>query len=103
MPCRPSSSSPPASAASQARAAQARPPAAAPAASLMMPPPPPRPPTLNGLNTTNTLSPAPAGRRPPPHNSLANAARLLGVSRPTLYNLLETHGMALPRNGREPE
>ncbi len=35
--------------------------------------------------------------------SLANAARLLGVSRPTLYNLLETHGMALPRNGRDNE
>ncbi|WP_458095324.1 PEP-CTERM-box response regulator transcription factor [Roseomonas sp. WA12] len=27
------------------------------------------------------------------HNSLAGAARLLGISRPTLYNLLETHGL----------
>jgi len=29
--------------------------------------------------------------------SLAQAARLLGVSRPTLYALLETHGIAVPR------
>jgi two-component system NtrC family response regulator len=29
--------------------------------------------------------------------SLAAAARLLGISRPTLYSLLETHGIPLPR------
>ena len=29
--------------------------------------------------------------------SLAQAARLLGISRPTLYTLLETHGIAVPR------
>jgi two-component system NtrC family response regulator len=31
--------------------------------------------------------------------SLSAAARLLGVSRPTLYGLLSTHGMAAPRPG----
>nr|MCU0984235.1 sigma 54-interacting transcriptional regulator [Acetobacteraceae bacterium] len=31
--------------------------------------------------------------------SVAGAARLLGVSRPTLYGLLETHGMAISRQG----
>jgi two-component system NtrC family response regulator len=33
------------------------------------------------------------------HGGIAAAARLLGVSRPTLYGLLETHGMAVPRQG----
>jgi two-component system NtrC family response regulator len=34
------------------------------------------------------------------NGSLATAAKLLGVSRPTLYGLLETHGLgaAVPRN-----
>ena len=31
------------------------------------------------------------------NNSLAAAARLLGISRPTLYGLLETYGMETPR------
>ena len=31
------------------------------------------------------------------NNSLAAAARLLGISRPTLYSLLETYGMETPR------
>lgn len=35
-------------------------------------------------------------------NSLAQAARLLGVSRPTLYNLMEAHGLSAPRTGSEP-
>ena len=34
--------------------------------------------------------------------NLAGAARLLGVSRPTLYGLLETHGLAAARAGDEP-
>lgn len=34
--------------------------------------------------------------------SLSAAARLLGVSRPTLYGLLTTHGLAIPRSGNEP-
>ncbi len=33
------------------------------------------------------------------HNNMAAAARMLGVSRPTLYNLLETHGIQPPRPG----
>ncbi len=33
--------------------------------------------------------------------SVAGAARLLGVSRPTLYGLLETHGMAIGRQGQD--
>jgi two-component system NtrC family response regulator len=35
------------------------------------------------------------------NGSVAAAARLLGVSRPTLYGLLETHGLAAPRPGPE--
>jgi len=35
------------------------------------------------------------------HGSLAGAARLLGVSRPTLYTLLETHGMSPLRAGAD--
>lgn len=42
-----------------------------------MMPPPPRPPTLNNLNNTNMLSPAPSRRLP---NSLANSARQPGTS-----------------------
>nr|WP_232479075.1 PEP-CTERM-box response regulator transcription factor [Roseomonas rosulenta] len=34
--------------------------------------------------------------------NLAGAARLLGISRPTLYGLLETHGLAVPRPGADP-
>ena len=34
--------------------------------------------------------------------SLSEATRLLGVSRPTLYTLLETHGLEAPRPGLEP-
>ncbi|MCU0886661.1 MAG: PEP-CTERM-box response regulator transcription factor [Rubritepida sp.] len=34
-------------------------------------------------------------------NSLAGAARLLGVSRPTLYNLMEAHGLSTPRTGSD--
>ena len=30
---------------------------------------------------------------------LATAARMLGVSRPTLYTLLEAHGLSLPATG----
>jgi two-component system NtrC family response regulator len=33
--------------------------------------------------------------------SVSGAARLLGVSRPTLYGLLETHGMAISRQGQD--
>jgi two-component system NtrC family response regulator len=36
------------------------------------------------------------------HGSLSAAARLLNISRPTLYDLLETHGMTPPRTGPEP-
>ena len=36
------------------------------------------------------------------HGSLSAAARLLNVSRPTLYDLLETHGLTPPRPGTEP-
>jgi two-component system NtrC family response regulator len=35
------------------------------------------------------------------NGSLSAAARLLGVSRPTLYGLLETHALAVPRMGAE--
>jgi two-component system NtrC family response regulator len=35
------------------------------------------------------------------HGSLSAAARLLNVSRPTLYDLLETHGLTPPRPGAE--
>jgi two-component system NtrC family response regulator len=35
------------------------------------------------------------------HNSMAQAARLLGVSRPTLYNLMEAHGLSAPRAGTD--
>jgi two-component system NtrC family response regulator len=35
------------------------------------------------------------------NGSVSAAARLLGVSRPTLYGLLETHGLAGPRQGAE--
>jgi two-component system NtrC family response regulator len=35
------------------------------------------------------------------NGGVAAAARLLGVSRPTLYGLLETHGLAAPRPGPE--
>jgi two-component system NtrC family response regulator len=35
------------------------------------------------------------------NGAVAAAARLLGVSRPTLYGLLETHGLAAPRPGPE--
>jgi two-component system NtrC family response regulator len=35
------------------------------------------------------------------NGSVSAAARLLGVSRPTLYGLLETHGMAGPRPGSD--
>jgi two-component system NtrC family response regulator len=34
-------------------------------------------------------------------NSMAQAARLLGVSRPTLYNLMEAHGLSAPRAGTD--
>jgi two-component system NtrC family response regulator len=34
--------------------------------------------------------------------NLAAAARLLGVSRPTLYGLLETHGLGAPRSATDP-
>ncbi|MBX9697926.1 MAG: PEP-CTERM-box response regulator transcription factor [Acetobacteraceae bacterium] len=39
------------------------------------------------------------------HGSLSAAARLLAISRPTLYGLLEAHGMQAPRQpaGNEPE
>ena len=30
---------------------------------------------------------------------LATAARMLGVSRPTLYTLLEAHGLSVPASG----
>ena len=33
--------------------------------------------------------------------SIAAAARLLGISRPTLYGLLETHGVTIPRGGSD--
>jgi two-component system, NtrC family, response regulator len=33
--------------------------------------------------------------------SLSAAARLLGISRPTLYGLLNTHGMAIPRSAQD--
>jgi len=36
------------------------------------------------------------------NGSLSNAARLLGVSRPTIYALLDTHGMAAGRATAEP-
>ena len=36
------------------------------------------------------------------HGNLAGAARLLGISRPTLYGLLETHGLAVARPGADP-
>jgi two-component system, NtrC family, response regulator len=34
-------------------------------------------------------------------SSMSAAARMLGVSRPTLYNLLETHGLQPPRPGQD--
>jgi two-component system NtrC family response regulator len=33
--------------------------------------------------------------------NLSKAAKLLGISRPTLYTLLETHQIAIPKNGAE--
>jgi two-component system NtrC family response regulator len=36
------------------------------------------------------------------NGSVSAAARLLGISRPTLYGLLETHGLAAPRASGEP-
>lgn len=35
------------------------------------------------------------------NGALAAAARLLGISRPTLYGLLDTHGLSPPRGGAE--
>jgi two-component system NtrC family response regulator len=36
------------------------------------------------------------------NGSVSAAARLLGISHPTLYGLLETHGSAAPRASGEP-
>jgi two-component system NtrC family response regulator len=36
------------------------------------------------------------------HGNLAQAARMLGVSRPTLYNLLDAHGIAAARGAADP-